>query len=119
MQNMMLLAMAITDAPMTADKRGQGRSGASGLQIFSKRLKKKVVRVDPIKVLKAISFPRTINASSKRKQLIHTRMVSLENGRYALRITEIPLVPPSSRESGKIKRIVAKAYKILPSTMKM
>ena len=37
-----------------------------------------------------------------------------ENDIYSLRITEIPLVPPSKSECGNIKTTVAIAYRMLP-----
>ena len=76
-----------------------------------------MVRVDPTKVFTAILVPSTINASSNSKKFIIIRIVPGEKGRYAFKITEIPLVPPSKSECGNINKTVPSEYNALPITM--
>jgi hypothetical protein len=70
--------------------------------------------VEPTKVLIAISLPKTTNAATNKEKFIITKIVPGENDIYSLRITEIPLVPPSKSECGNIKTTVAIAYRMLP-----
>ena len=96
-------------APVIADKYGLWMGGVSNFKSFSKRLMKSVVSVEPTKVLSAILRPRIKSAATKSKILMTVRIVPGENGRNSLSMTEIPLVPPRSSESGKINKTVASA----------
>jgi hypothetical protein len=65
---------------------------------FSKKPINAVVNTDPTRVLTAMLFPRIQNARTISKILIPLRIIPGENGRKRVRITEIPLVPPSKSE---------------------
>ena len=89
--------------------------GESNISIFSKIPINNVVKIDPTSVFIAISFPRNIKAIIIKAKLSITRMVPGEKVRKEFKITDIPLVPPSKREWGKINDTVLKAYKTLPA----
>ena len=65
-----------------------------------------VVKVEPTKVFIPISLPSTIKATIINEKLIPINILAGEKLKNALRITEIPLVPPSSNKCGKIKSTV-------------
>ena len=96
-------------APAIADIYGFWMIGVKKFAICSKSAIKTVVNVEPTNVLTAIVRPRTTNARIMRVTFIAERMIPGENGKKALSMTEMPLVPPSRSESGNINNTVERA----------
>lgn len=72
---------------------------------------------EPTNVLTAILLPKIINASKISRIFIIIKIFAGEKGKKNVSITEIPLVPPKSKESGKMKSSVATAYRRLPNVI--
>lgn len=82
---------------------------ASMPRVFTSRPTKSVVRVEPTKVLTAISLPRMKNARTISRMLITTSIVPGEKGKNDSSMTEMPLVPPSRSASGNMNSTVEAA----------
>jgi len=100
-------------APITDERNISGTTAISVEKIFSNNPINKVVNAEPTSVFPAIEVPRTKKARTISERLIATENVPGERGKYVLRITAIPLVPPRSKAFGNMKTTVAKAYIML------
>ena len=99
-----VLATAIRKAPMTDERKTLSIRGASSFTVRSKPPIKSVVSALPIKVFTAIPLPSTINATRIRSRLMTVEILPAETGITKLKMTEIPLVPPSRTPCGNIKK---------------
>ena len=80
--------------------------GSLSPSTFSKKPTKTVVKEEPIKVFNPIPLPRTQKAMIINEKLITIKMFDGEKDKKKFKITEMPLVPPSSKECGKINNTV-------------
>ena len=86
--------------------------------IFSKTAMNIVVSVEPTKVFSAMDFPSIMSASRSRSTFITVNIDPGDCSQKAVRMTEIPVVPPRNSDCGNMKNTVAKPYRMLPSKMR-